>query len=31
VASAEGPAAIEERADLVVPGTAGMQAVLDAL
>ena len=31
VASAEGPAAIEERADLVVPGPAGMQAVLDAL
>jgi trehalose 6-phosphate phosphatase len=31
VASAEGPAAIEQRADLVVQGTAGFQAVLDAL
>ena len=31
VASEEGPAAIVERADLVVKGTAGVQAVLSAL
>ena len=31
VASAEGPAAIEERADVVVQGTAGFLAVLAAL
>ena len=31
VASAEGPAAIAERADVVVPGTAGFLAVLRAL
>lgn len=31
VSSAEGPAAIQERADVVVPGPAGVQAVLDAL
>jgi trehalose 6-phosphate phosphatase len=31
VASAEGPAAIAERADLVVPGTGGFLAVLAAL
>jgi trehalose 6-phosphate phosphatase len=31
ISSNEGPAAIEERADLVVPGTAGFLAVLAAL
>jgi hypothetical protein len=31
VASSEGPAAIEQRADLVVPGPAGFLAVLSAL